>query len=477
MTRLSLQQVRATLLRHVRDDEIAARQARRKATPHAAAESPVVSNDFAPATRVQRLKAAFRHVPLAGPILVTLYRVLKLPGRVALIVRQLHRLDTIEGSIAHLNQRMDNLAWHVDAMRTANETTLRVADTAVTNWSTFARALEEAMEGLQMHLEESVKMWSSSASSVEHAVTALQTHFDRIGQHIETLPSPHTDSLLTALHQKSDAYQQELRDRLAGMRPVIHAGDNLVITRVDGFIMAFPAEEWRLPAYEILTGQLEPGLFARIKGMLQKGMVVVDVGANVGTYTLLALEGIGTSGRVISYEPTPRTFDILKNNVQVNGYLEIGCADLRRKAVSDGSCSTRTLHVHRTSLTHASFFDETSAAGSAELLEVDTVSLDNDLADVPRVDIVKIDAEGAEPMILQGMRQLIERSPGIAIFIEFAPEHLRRAGIDMAAYLAGIRAMGFRVQEVVEPSGDLRTVDDETLFRAFSLNLMLSKVA
>ena len=159
-----------------------------------------------------------------------------------------------------------------------------------------------------------------------------------------------------------------------------------------------------------------------MQATLREGMVVVDVGANVGTYTLLALRATGTSGRVMSYEPTPRAFGILQGNVQVNAFLESGRIDLRQKAVSDGAQAENTFFVSKACLGHSSLY-ATADVNSTELeaIEVETVSLDTDLGGTSRIDVVKIDAEGAEPAILRGMQQIIRNNPQITIFIRVRP--------------------------------------------------------
>jgi FkbM family methyltransferase len=238
--------------------------------------------------------------------------------------------------------------------------------------------------------------------------------------------------------------------------------------------MAFPAEEWRLPAYQIMIGDLEPGLVRMMKETIKEGMSVVDVGANVGTYTLLALRAIGFHGRVYSYEPTPRIFSILTSNVQVNGFLETGRIDLRRKAVSDGTRTSSTFFLQRNSPTHNSLY-ASDGGPDVEAIEVETVSLDRDLGVDARVDVVKIDAEGAEPAILRGMRGIIENNPGILIFMEWAPQHLRRAGVDVGAYIGEVRGLGFDVYNVEEPTGHVEAVSNDTLRNCFSLNLMLRR--
>jgi FkbM family methyltransferase len=456
MKTVTLQQIRATLVRYVRDENLAAGR-----TPSAASAATAAPSAAAPGvppeSRRDRLKAALRRIPILSPILVTAYRLIKLPGRVALIVRQLNNVYEMQVGLTRLHDRIDALAWHISALQ---ERLSATSDAGL-------RAIER------------------SSDQVASAIRVLQIHSDSMDTRLKDLASgertmqgtlAESERVLVALHEKSDRYQQELRGLFGAIKPIINAGDNLLISRVGDFIMAFPAEEWRLPVYQILYGQLEPGLYARMKSTIREGMSVIDIGANVGTYTLLALQSIGSSGRVISYEPTPRVFDILKNNVQINGFIESGRADLRQKAVSDGSKSRSQFFTSSNTLMN-SLYGEDRASIPLGVIDVETVSLDQDLADLPRLDVIKIDAEGAEPMILRGMQRIIERSPGITIFIEFAPSHLKRAGVDMRAFVAEIRAQGFEFLEVSEPTGELRNVSDEQLYTCFSLNLRLRRAA
>lgn len=527
MKTVSLQQIRETLFRYMRDEHSASIHARSQGIQLAPAAVPF-------GNRTERLKRflrripllapilvaayrglkkvrdridglswhIFRRIPLVSPILVATYRVIMLPGRVAFMTRRLENVYELQVGLTKLHGRIDDLSWHISALRERQETALHAADTNATrvqtiegHWGDIATQTNEMMQlllarsdSIDQRVDQVVLSGGEtrkSLSDVSQMLGVLGTRSDSIDARLEQVVSSCSeirDSLgesarmLVALHEKSDRYSQAVRAQIEAVKPVICAGENLVISRIDGFIMAFPAEEWRLPTYEILVGQLEPGLFARMKSTIREGMVVVDVGANVGTYTLLALRAIGARGKVFSYEPTPRAFDILKNNVQVNGFLESGRIELRQKAISDGSRSKDRFFVLKNSLTHNSLYgDDELVSDNVDVIEVDTVSLDQELGVDQRVDVVKIDAEGAEPAILRGMRRVIEHNPAITIYIEFAPEHLKRAKVDMLLYLAEIRSQGFDIQEVTDPTGELRALSDEELCTCFSVNLMLRK--
>jgi FkbM family methyltransferase len=196
-------------------------------------------------------------------------------------------------------------------------------------------------------------------------------------------------------------------------------------------------------------------------------MVVVDVGANIGVYTLYAARQMKGKGKIYSFEPTPRTFGILRDNVQVNGFQELGIVELHCEAVSEASGTAR-LSVFSNDSGHNTLFGD-----EGERIEVPTISLDEVLSAEPRVDLVKIDAEGAEPLILRGMRSIIDRSPGIRILMEFAPVHLRRAGVDPCGFLDEIASMGFAVRRIHDESGAPMETTRNELVAAFSANVEL----
>lgn len=275
-----------------------------------------------------------------------------------------------------------------------------------------------------------------------------------------------------SLHIAFDALASRVEASITrGSRASIVAGDNVVASEVEGFIVGVPGEEWRLAAYHTFRGVLEPGLTRRFRETLRPGMVVVDVGANIGMYTLIAARLIGSSGRVISFEPTPRTFAILKDNIQINGLLETGVVELHSIAIAD-RIGTARFGVYARNSGHNTLFPE---GPDATVIEVKTTTLDAALAGVPRVDVIKIDAEGAEPLIWAGMSATLARSPGVRVFVEFAPALLQRSGHDPAAFFDRLQSDGFRVHAVDDETGALRTRTYAQLRDLPSANLMLTR--
>jgi len=240
---------------------------------------------------------------------------------------------------------------------------------------------------------------------------------------------------------------------------------------VDGLIFGFPAEEWRLAAYLRFRGFPERGLLKLFQELIRPGMTIVDVGSSFGIFTLHALRALQGHGRIHSFEPTPRTYTLLRGNVQVNGFLETGIVQFHEAAVTDCEGTARFQTFADNSTHNTLYWPETEA----EPISVNTTSLDTALQDEPRVDVVKIDAEGAEYGILQGMRRTIEKNPGVHIILEFAPIHLARADINPADLLKLLNELELDIQIVDDATGALRDAPPEELLGAYSANLYLRR--
>jgi FkbM family methyltransferase len=185
--------------------------------------------------------------------------------------------------------------------------------------------------------------------------------------------------------------------------------------------------------------------------------------------TLHAAVRVAPSGKVHSFEPAPRTFQILKDNVQVNGLRESGLIELYCAAVSD-TVGEAKLSIYDDNSGHNTLFGRESDSRVA----VNTVTLDSVL-DHKRVDVVKIDAEGAEAMILRGMRNILDANPQVVVLMEFAPSHLRRAGVEPASFLAELQSAGFAIRVVDDATGQPHETDLPRLADVFSVNLELTR--
>jgi FkbM family methyltransferase len=146
--------------------------------------------------------------------------------------------------------------------------------------------------------------------------------------------------------------------------------------------------------------------------------VFFDVGAHIGEYTLLAAARGAT---VHAFEPNPANAAFLRANVASNGLTNV---TVHEAAVSDRECHVRFL-AHRDPSLSAIWTGRQTDGGYSEIT-VRAIALDS--VAVPRVDVIKIDAEGAELAVLRGARAILARPPKVApvVVFEFAPANYAR---------------------------------------------------
>ena len=204
-------------------------------------------------------------------------------------------------------------------------------------------------------------------------------------------------------------------------------------TRVSGVVDA----EWRF-----LQGIGKEDITAAcITSLLHRDSIFVDVGANVGYFTLLASS---LDAHVVSYEPTPSVFARLRENVDLNGYD----AQLVNAAVMDKP-GTLSLHLSGDDPEANSLFgDEPNSVC------VPAVALDEDLAarGIQHVDLLKIDAEGAEAFVLDGATRLLSSPDAPAIIVEVNAFTLKCAGFKPSDILSRLESHGYQHTEIENPT-------------------------
>ena len=190
------------------------------------------------------------------------------------------------------------------------------------------------------------------------------------------------------------------------------------------------------------------------KSACKPGMIFLDVGANIGLYTALALPRIGSTGRVVALEPDSESFEYLRKTAIANHADNVICI---RKAAADYS-GVMKLFVSENNRGDNRLYDNELATGS---YEVEVAPLDLLLKElgIGAVDLVKIDVQGFEGHVLRGMRETIARSPNLTILMEFWPHGLQCAQTDPAELLTDLQEMGLAVFELTS-GGSLRAVAD-----------------
>lgn len=262
-------------------------------------------------------------------------------------------------------------------------------------------------------------------------------------------------------------------------RQAVYLGENTVLTRLEaGHKIYVDTRDRGLAPHIILDGFWEPEMTRAWRGTLRPGMTVIDVGSNIGYYALLAAGGVGPDGTVVAFEPDPRLHDLLFANLDVNGYrTRSRCV---AKAVTDAP-GWATFYKREKYPINSSLWNPAGVA--AQMLdkvtpfEVETVDLDGyvrDELDGRAVDLVKIDAEGAEGSVLLGMEQTLARNDQITVLCEFNADRITYTGGDPAETLSFLENLGFFLR-YVGPEGTVVSVSRQEVLAGSEFMLYLRR--
>jgi len=211
---------------------------------------------------------------------------------------------------------------------------------------------------------------------------------------------------------------------------------------------------------------------------IKKGDVVIDLGANIGYYTLIAAKLVGENGNVYAFEPDPTNFSFLKRSVEINNYKNVIC---EQKAVSN---KKEMVKLFLTSPNRFQTGTYTIIGEGNNYVEVETVKLDDYFEDKNfKVDLIKMDIEGAEGLAIKGMQKILSKNNEIKILSEIIPKQLERSGINAEDYLNMLTNSGFKIYEIIEEKDknepNLKLIDpsqfNEFIKKTNSINIFCTK--
>lgn len=176
-----------------------------------------------------------------------------------------------------------------------------------------------------------------------------------------------------------------------------------------------------------------------LASLIRPGMTVVDVGANIGLYSVHLARLVGPSGRVISFEPDPELVECLRVNCAANAVSNV--------TVNPCALGSAPGRLVLSRLTLNSGDNHLGTAGDPTFrrpVEVEVVPLDVREPGL-RPDFVKIDVQGWELNVLKGMEGILRAAPRVGIFLEICPKWLRRAGDSPEELYDFLAGLGMRV--------------------------------
>jgi FkbM family methyltransferase len=187
-------------------------------------------------------------------------------------------------------------------------------------------------------------------------------------------------------------------------------------------------------------GVWEPGLTAWATNRLGPGDTVIDVGANIGYFSLLSSIAVGPTGRVVAIEASPRIFRLLTANIQLNRLSNVRCVNV---AASDKKGTVElfrgsTANCGETTTRPDLGFELEGTVGAVPLSEILTAE------ECAAVRLVKVDVEGAEHSVVAGMRRLLLEGPReLEVVVEVDPRILESPGTRVQDLVREFRSAGF----------------------------------
>jgi FkbM family methyltransferase len=217
---------------------------------------------------------------------------------------------------------------------------------------------------------------------------------------------------------------------------------------VDGVRLYGSSEHQRFMHW-LLKGSYERYMRRLFKRELAPGMRVLDVGANIGYYTLLAADAVGPTGRVLAFECVPGNARFLRHNVALNG--SSNTVTVVEKAAASRSGVSRCFADTHYSVRSSLVLEPKGAQG----IDVECTTIDDVIGADESIDIAKIDVEGMEIDAIKGMERTIARSERLTMFVECCPHVLAVAGGSVAELLDLLDRHGFSVHVIREAERSL----------------------
>ncbi|MFY7666610.1 FkbM family methyltransferase [Flavobacterium sp.] len=196
---------------------------------------------------------------------------------------------------------------------------------------------------------------------------------------------------------------------------------------------------------ELIYRGFEESEIQFLKETLTEGDYFLDIGANIGLFSLFAAEKVGTSGKVIAFEPAPDTFQKLTENIQINNFTNV---ELHNLGVSD-QVSKIPFFVSQNGYDAWNSFGKLTNKSQTISTEVEVKPLDSLLqeTDISKIKLVKIDVEGWEKFVLQGGEHFFKTQQPI-VMMEFTESTCFEVGYMVQELYDIMETYGYRWYEL-----------------------------
>lgn len=202
------------------------------------------------------------------------------------------------------------------------------------------------------------------------------------------------------------------------------------------FKRAFPLYRLIYPLYKRINEKKE---IAFLKRNITKGDIVLDIGANIGFYSQIISNLVGSNGHVYCFEPDDLNFKRLSN--ELNGLVNTTCIN---KAVSENDNPIKIYVSPSLNVDHRTYPVE----DYEKIIEISATCIDNFLNDKTNPHFIKMDIQGFEVSALKGMSETLQNTKGLKLFMEFWPYGLRAAGTGVEGLIKELKQYNIEVYTI-----------------------------
>jgi len=221
------------------------------------------------------------------------------------------------------------------------------------------------------------------------------------------------------------------------------------------FIEKFGYKLYLDPDDQLLLSINEYPIHPILKKIIHHGDTVIDIGANIGIFTLFFRKLVGDEGMIYSFEPNPTAFSILNKNINENNLTNV---KIENKAVADKN--GKVSFTISSSIT-ASRITENHKDG----ISVDCVSLDEYFTEnkMKKINFIKIDTEGYDLIVLKGMTKIMQLHSELKIMVEYNTGLLQKAGVQPKDLLKFLHQQNFKIYDMGGLFDRFELLEDENL--------------
>ena len=218
----------------------------------------------------------------------------------------------------------------------------------------------------------------------------------------------------------------------------------VVVRDVQGSRMRLDLTDEGISRELYLTGVHEPHSTPQFREELKPGMVLLEIGANIGYYTLIALQHLGPNGSVVALEPSPVNLCALSENLRLNevdGRVKVfPYAAGRKPGVLPFYMMPRR---NQSTLIMSDEYNKPTSVTNVDVMTIDALLKEENV----KVDYFRMDVEGFEVEVVEGMVETLTGVNGpVGAFIEIHPSVLKKSGSSGCSFVARMEELGYRIK-------------------------------